>query len=192
MLKGDQWLAHSYTVSVSKLDSTFATHSPSVQTFAELTTKMQNRALEVIGIGKAILAPILQRPSRACARFHPCSKLIDDHNLFNLKPVEYAEKTVNVKDAKRRPTTPIKFSPVKKLKSMSSKSSDDESLQQLQRCEDDLAKANRTILALQTQEKFTQSATDSKDTEIKRMKADQAKFNASNSEILGGLRKQID
>ena len=191
MLNGDQWLAHSYTVAVSKLESTFASHSPSVQPFTELTTKFQKRALEVIGIGKAIITPILQRPSRACSRFHPCAKLIDDHNLFNLKPVFEEEATRSVKDAMKRPTTPAKASPLKKLKT-SSKSSEDKAFQHLQTCEADLAKANRTISAMITQEKFTQSTSESKDAEIKRMKSEQAKLNTSNTEALCNLRKQID
>ena len=192
------WLAHSYTVAVSKLETTFSEFSPTVVKCDEMPLKMRTRALAVIAVGQALIAPFLLRPSRICSRFHPCSNLIFDHNKFNLKPVK---KIPHARDDSEEPEIEMpkrgsqisKSSPAKKAKS-SSKSSkgDEEMLVSLRRCEADLAKAKDLVSAFQTKADDWQARSSMSELALEKLQQENEELASASNYKVGSLKEQLE
>ena len=83
-LKGDEWLAHCYSLAVSKFSATMGHFSS--KSMAELTGRLRERALAAMDVGRSIIFPILLTPSRASNRFHNAINLFEDWDTFNMKP----------------------------------------------------------------------------------------------------------
>ena len=80
---GRDWLAHSYLVSVSKLEAVFGKFDSIPH--ESMTKAHQKRALAMMTSGKLTVAEFLLSPSRAHTRFHPSSNIFADWDKFNLK-----------------------------------------------------------------------------------------------------------
>ena len=113
-LAGDDWLKHTYTLAVSKLEATFSGRICRTVSYNEMSPRQKAKSVHSISEMRNVIEGFLLYPTRAVQRFHQGSSLLEHWDIFNLKPVdpvlaedEYSSDNITSRTrGKRQPESP--------------------------------------------------------------------------------------
>ena len=82
--KPEDWLAHAYTIAISRLEGLLG-KSMEIIPYEKLLTPAKERSLAALDVGEEFLADLLKRPTHAWKHLHKGSDLLRDWDTFNMK-----------------------------------------------------------------------------------------------------------
>ena len=87
-LQGDDWLKHTYTLAVSRLESAFSGRTSTILSYSEMSAKQKQKSIHSVTTMTKLIEGFLVYPTRAVQRFHPGTSLLEHWDIFNMKATQ--------------------------------------------------------------------------------------------------------